>query len=760
MTIASLRARNTHFFSRFKLLLNHQHRLAHAFSECPQSRPKMVPESVAEAGFVDMSKWRKIDSREFGISRGMIPPPSYQIIRILRAGGFEAYLVGGCVRDLILKRVPKDYDVITTANLNQIKKHFHRAQIVGRRFPICMVSIKGSVVEVSSFDTVSKDCDTDEVTFSQMPKGCDRKDFIRWRNSMHRDFTINSLFFDPLSNKIYDYADGMKDLKSLKLRSLVPAKVSFKEDCARILRGLRIAARLRLSISKQTEKAIHKLSSSILKLATSRIMMEMNYMLSYGAAEQSLGLLWRFNLLRLILPIHAAYLDQQSIRKIPQNSIMLMKLFSNLDKVVTVDRPSDCSLWIALLAFHMALASHPQDALVVYTFASILYQGKCQKGLKFARDNAQVIVDYLPEISISSACKSEKQLKTKVSQFASLVLDSIAALTATESLVERMSMYPESPCSGLVFVPDRTGQNVAEIFRVLAGDIESYNKERRSYEIDYALLQKGFLHETSFVLGKIILETMSNGILKGEEVIQEEDYRHLEKGSIKEICHMGKKRSVKLDLPELKLGFAKKHKLIEKKRGLLEQEMGIEQPEVVEQLFPQAELISDLRHREKKQKLEIDVQSKRKMHSKMENKQQCVPADKAMKLKPKTVKKNNLNQQETVDTENIIADIIDKIPKDSQVRDKEKKQQCVPSDKAMKLEPKTIKKNNLNQQETFDTENILADIIDKIPKDSQVRDKENGSLSSLFSGEKIQKLTEDTDKREKSSQPRLSSLFR
>ncbi|XP_021892908.1 WPP domain-interacting tail-anchored protein 2-like [Carica papaya] len=87
---------------------------------------------------------------------------------------------------------------------------------------------------------------------------------------MHRDFTINSLFFDPFSNKIYDYTNGMADIKSLKLQTLVPAHFSFKEDCARILRGLRIAARLGLSLSKDIESAIHDLSSSIESLGQNK----------------------------------------------------------------------------------------------------------------------------------------------------------------------------------------------------------------------------------------------------------------------------------------------------------------------------------------------------------------------------------------------------------------------------------------------------------------------------------------------------------
>ncbi|KAK9948263.1 hypothetical protein M0R45_003847 [Rubus argutus] len=240
MSITSLRSNNC-LLSRLKLLVKQQQKLVHTLSEGglqAQSRPKMVPDSVPGEGFIDMSNWKKVDARVLGIKPTMISQSSWTVLKILQGEGFEAYLVGGCVRDLILKRIPKDFDVITTANLKQIKNQFHRAHIVGQRFPICMVHVKGSchrgwlVNIVSSFATVAKQhSDKEEVTFSQMPKGCNKKDFIRWRNSMHRDFTINSLFFDPFSNKIYDYANGMADLRSLKLRSLVPAKLSFQEDC-------------------------------------------------------------------------------------------------------------------------------------------------------------------------------------------------------------------------------------------------------------------------------------------------------------------------------------------------------------------------------------------------------------------------------------------------------------------------------------------------------------------------------------------------
>uniref|UniRef100_A0A7N0TD45 Poly A polymerase head domain-containing protein n=1 Tax=Kalanchoe fedtschenkoi TaxID=63787 RepID=A0A7N0TD45_KALFE len=121
---------------------------------------------------------------------------------------------GGCVRDLLLKRVPKDFDVITTANLKQIKNHFHRSHIVGRHFPVCVVHIRGHDIEVSSFDTVANTgfAERENSVPRLMPRSCHETDMLLWRNSMQRDFTVNSLFFDPYNSRIYDSSGGMTDL--------------------------------------------------------------------------------------------------------------------------------------------------------------------------------------------------------------------------------------------------------------------------------------------------------------------------------------------------------------------------------------------------------------------------------------------------------------------------------------------------------------------------------------------------------------------
>ncbi|XP_059641018.1 uncharacterized protein LOC132283130 isoform X2 [Cornus florida] len=530
----------------------------------------------------------------------MISRESSIVLNILRREGFEAYLVGGCVRDLLLNKIPKDFDVITTAKLKQIKKQFHRAEIVGRRFPICMVHVRGLVIEVSSFETVAQHAiKKEDVLLSQIPGGCDKKDLVLWRNSMDRDFTINSLFFDPFVNRIYDYANGMMDLRSLKLQTLIPAQLSFREDCARILRGVRIAARLGLSFSKEIETAICELSPSLRCLSKSRIMMEVNYMLSYGAAEPSLRLLQRFNLLEILFPFHAAYLAKQATKQSSESSVMLMRLFFHLDKVVTCDRPSDSTLWVGLLAFHLALVMKPQHAFVVWTFASVLYHGKWNEGVKFAREHARASISFVPEISENCDYLSD-DLAERVSQLALLAQHSIGALTETNSLQEIMAKFPDLQCSGSVFVSNKMGTRVAELFSVLTHDAESYKMGRQSFEIDYHLLGKGILTETRFVLGKVIVDSLSSEVVQVSTVVKEEknhlhtfDSKH--KGEMfGESCDLArsdhevgynfgkenKKRSMSPSNVEQQVR-AKKHKLVGKECELSEQGIAKKQKAVV-----------------------------------------------------------------------------------------------------------------------------------------------------------------------------------
>ncbi|XP_060171483.1 uncharacterized protein LOC132602722 [Lycium barbarum] len=236
----------------------------------------------------------------------MIAKPTRLVLNGLKKKGFEVYLVGGCVRDLILDRTPKDFDILTSAELREVLNTFQRCEIVGRRFPICHVHIDDTIVEVSSFTTTMRKFKRNSYNVVRRPPACSDTDFIRWKNCLGRDFTINGLTFDPFAKIVYDYLGGLEDIRRAKVRCVIPASACFVEDCVlatRILRGLRIAGRLRFWFARETTHSIKELASSISRLDKGRILLEMNYMLAYGSAEASLRLLWKFGLLEILLPI-------------------------------------------------------------------------------------------------------------------------------------------------------------------------------------------------------------------------------------------------------------------------------------------------------------------------------------------------------------------------------------------------------------------------------------------------------------------------
>ncbi|KAJ4777871.1 CCA-adding enzyme [Rhynchospora pubera] len=501
----------------------------------PGENEDLVPKEVEarsaqEAGLCNPSSWRTYDSTKVGINKSAISQPAWGIIRSLQQKGFEAYLVGGCVRDLLLKRVPKDFDIITTATNKQIKKQFRRCIIVGRRFPICHVHMVGTITEVSSFDTIIKDVEEGkEDILRKALHTCSEKDIVRWKDSMRRDFTINGLFFDPAKSRVYDYVNGLKDLRSSRVTTVVSAHLSFSEDCARILRGLRIAARLGFWFSEETAAALRKLSSSVSTLTKERLMMELNFMLAYGAAKPSIQLLKKFGLLEILLPFHAAYLDHQDKHKVDYTSTMFMKLISSLDKLLSPDRPCRCTLWLGLLAFHIALVRNPEEASVVWAVSSFLYFGTWSEAVEFVKqlDKNKKSVDFLPEIKALREAKpmSEKMLKEKVLNLTLLVRSSVNAFSCKESLREYLTVFPEAPeCSGKVLISVKKRDYVAKLFN----DLDD-NRRRESYDIDYELLKKDDPDEIRFVIGKVFMDTLSarieDNVVKKQPLLKNKEER-------------------------------------------------------------------------------------------------------------------------------------------------------------------------------------------------------------------------------------------
>lgn len=475
-----------------------------------QSVPEPVRRHGAGVGGRDSKgyEWKRLNAEELGIETWMISKPARMVLNGLRKKGYEVYLVGGCVRDLILKRTPKDFDIITSAELKEVRKTFMQCEIVGKRFPICHVHVCDTIVEVSSFSTCGSNSSWKFSNYFSKPCGCSGRDYMRWRNCLQRDFTINGLMLDPYTKIVYDYMGGMEDIRKAKVRTVIAANHSFMEDCARILRAVRIASRLGFRFTRETALSVRELSSSVLRLDKGRILMEMNYMLAFGSAEASLRLLWRFGLLEILLPIQASYFASQGFRRRDERSNMLLYLFSNLDKLVAPDRPCHSSLWIAILAFHKALVDQPCDPVVVAAFSLAVHSsGSLCEAVEIAKRIAQPHEPSFGEL-LEPQDEFNDAVMDRVIDLAESVKAVIRKMTDQSYVAQAMAEYPQAPCSDLVFIPWALWLRVSKIFECVRRGMERGCVPRREKKIDYESLELGSLKEVRHLFARIVFDTI------------------------------------------------------------------------------------------------------------------------------------------------------------------------------------------------------------------------------------------------------------
>jgi poly(A) polymerase len=251
---------------------------------------------------------RESDSVDF--HQAMLEDFASSIVQTLRQRGFKAYLVGGCVRDLLLGREPKDYDVATDATPQQVMEIFPETYAVGAQFGVVLVpapdgggegdpaadqSSRSHAVEVATFRSdigYSDGRHPDEVRFSRQPE----EDVAR------RDFTINGMLLDPLSGEVLDFVGGKKDLEAGIVRAIGDPERRFAEDKLRMLRAVRFAARFEYTIEPSTFGAIQKLAGQIEAVSRERVRDELARMLTEGHGRRAFLLLDESGLLQNILP--------------------------------------------------------------------------------------------------------------------------------------------------------------------------------------------------------------------------------------------------------------------------------------------------------------------------------------------------------------------------------------------------------------------------------------------------------------------------
>lgn len=238
----------------------------------------------------------------------LIDADALWVVRRLQAKGFEAYLTGGCVRDLLLGRTPKDFDVATAAHPNQVKSVFRNCRLVGRRFRLAHVFFpSGKVIETATFRANPID-ELDDLP-SDLLVSRDNVFGTVEQDARRRDLTINGLFYDPLKGKVLDYVDGRADLEARLIRTIGTPEVRFQEDPVRIIRAIKFATRLGFTIEEKTLAGMRAAVGGLVRCAPARLQEELLRLLTSGHAAASMELCADVGVNAAILPELEGALD-------------------------------------------------------------------------------------------------------------------------------------------------------------------------------------------------------------------------------------------------------------------------------------------------------------------------------------------------------------------------------------------------------------------------------------------------------------------
>ena len=238
--------------------------------------------------------------KQFGLSQGVFPKRVLDIVRSLNRGGYEAYVVGGGVRDFLLGVKPKDFDVATDAHPEQVVKLLPRCRIIGRRFRIVHVRDRREVTEVSTFRAFLENGGDSVVRDGRIIKdntyGSLEEDILR------RDFTINAMYYNPLSEKLVCHGNAIDDVRNRFLRSIGDPRLRYQEDPVRMLRAIRFAAKLKLRMADDVAENIRVFASLIEDVASTRLFEESVKLFHSGAAARVYPLLREHGIFEMLYP--------------------------------------------------------------------------------------------------------------------------------------------------------------------------------------------------------------------------------------------------------------------------------------------------------------------------------------------------------------------------------------------------------------------------------------------------------------------------
>ncbi|MEK8050196.1 polynucleotide adenylyltransferase PcnB [Ideonella sp. DXS22W] len=323
---------------------------------------------------IPLGKRVEVPVTEHGIDRHLVDDRAIKVVRTLQQAGYEAYIVGGAVRDLLVGRAPKDFDVATNATPEQVKGLFRRAFIIGRRFRIVhVVHGRGrdhEVIEVSTFRAYLDSADATQVGGNEKTakaelagqahavdaSGRVLRDNV-WgpqiEDAARRDFTVNAMYYDPETQIVVDYHGGLADVKAKRLRLIGDAATRYREDPVRILRAIRFEAKLGFELEAATAAPIPAIVPQLADVPISRMFDEMIKLLQTGHALASLEVLQKHGLHRGVFPVLEAVFDER--RSSEQRMAFVRMALSDTDRRVGEGKPVAPSFLLASLLWHDVL---------------------------------------------------------------------------------------------------------------------------------------------------------------------------------------------------------------------------------------------------------------------------------------------------------------------------------------------------------------------------------------------------------------------
>jgi len=284
-----------------------------------------------------------------GVSSEQISYGALKVTDGLQAAGYMAFVVGGAVRDLLLGRIPKDFDIATDATPEEVRKVFRRSRIIGRRFQLVHVMFGEEVVEVSTFRSLieAEDAQTDE--HGRLLR--DNQFGDQEQDAARRDFTANALFYDPSTQEIYDYHGGYADTRNHLLRMIGDPLVRYREDPVRMLRAVRLSAKLGMQVDAATAAPIASMKNLLDNVPQARLLDEVLKMLLSGHSVECIQQLRKMNLHHGLLPLLDVILEQ------PMGEKFVMLALRNTDERLSQDKTVSPAFLFAALLWHEVLTA-------------------------------------------------------------------------------------------------------------------------------------------------------------------------------------------------------------------------------------------------------------------------------------------------------------------------------------------------------------------------------------------------------------------